>query len=414
MIKLLLIFCLSTSTWSAIEAQKAQFYWNYLNFTWPSEDAYNSALVDGLYIPENNIITGIKIYEDKLFLTLPRWKRGVPATLVSTPLTPVNNDRSPLLEPYPNWDMQKLDNCSAFQYVQSMEVDPLGRMWVLENGRTEFNTKQPRTNCPTRLVILDLKNGGKVLLDYPFPRDVVHIESVFANDIVVDHEDGGWAYITDTDSDFPGIIVFSLKDKTSWKVIHQSMKAKKEASKFVVNGTIFETNGPIDGIALSPVSDRGDRMLFYTPLASYEIFALPVHVIRDRQLSTTANIDQYVKRIGNKTSQTDGMVMSAMGDLYYGLLTEDSVAVWPSKSNSSFLQSQKLLIKDVETNQWPDTFAMDKEGKLWWTSNRIQRFMGGNVDMTEPNYHVISLDAGTRCYQYFEDGSAPDWPEIDN
>lgn len=155
-------------------------------------------------------------------------------------------------------------------------------------------------------------------------------------------------------------------------------------------------------------------MLFYTPLSSYEIFALPVHVIRDRQLSTTANIDQYVKRIGNKSSQTDGMMMSATGDLYYGLLTEDSVAVWPSRSNSSFLESQKRLVKNVENNQWPDTFAMDKEGRLWWTSNRIQRFMEGNVDLAEPNYHVISLDAGSRCYLYFEDGSAPEWPEIDN
>ena len=237
-------------------SQNVQYQWNYLNFTWPSTASHNQALQDGSYVPENTIITGIKVWKDRLYLTLPRWKTGVPVTLASTSIIQNSGDISPLLEPYPSWEMQQLDDCRAFQFVQSMEIDPQGRMWVLENGRTEF-LRQPRTKCPTRLVVLDLERNGQVLLDYVFPAHVVQKDSVFINDIVLDHEDGGWAYITDNDSNFPGIIVFSLKDKTSWKVTHPSMNAVPEAMQFIVNGTVFTVNGPVDGIALSPASTEG-------------------------------------------------------------------------------------------------------------------------------------------------------------
>lgn len=242
-------------------SEYVKYQWNYLNFTWPSAEAYKKALDDRSYIPENNVITGIKVWKDRLYLTLPRFKNGVPATLVSTPLHQV--DVAPLLEPFPNWEMQKLDDCSAFQYVQSMEIDLSGRMWVLENGRTEFMTNNQRTKCPARLVVLDLENNNEILMDYEFPSDVVHGDSVFINDIVLDHEDGGYAYITDTDVKFPGIIVFSLAERTSWKVTHESMRSEEKASSFVVNGTSFSIQGATDGIALSPASTEGKTVDSY-------------------------------------------------------------------------------------------------------------------------------------------------------
>lgn len=44
-------------------------------------------------------------------------------------------DGKPLLQPYPSWEMQTINNYSALQYVQSMEVDTQGRMWILDTGR---------------------------------------------------------------------------------------------------------------------------------------------------------------------------------------------------------------------------------------------------------------------------------------
>ena len=59
-----------------------------------------------------------------------------------------------IFRPYPSWEMQKIGRCSSFQFVQSMEIDPEGRMWMADNGYVG-NTKNPL--CPPKLYIIDLK-----------------------------------------------------------------------------------------------------------------------------------------------------------------------------------------------------------------------------------------------------------------
>ncbi|XP_058794953.1 protein yellow-like [Phymastichus coffea] len=402
--------CLLASLVPVSLAQEIIFEWNYLNFSWQSANVYEQAVSDKSYIPENNIISGIKVNRDRVYLTLPRWKNGVPATLVSIART--TEQKTPLLEPYPNWDMQKLDDCSALQYVQSMEIDPASRMWILENGRTEFLSDNPRSKCPARLIILDLLNDGQVLLDYQFPADVARRDSVILDDIVLDHEDGGWAYITDFDAEYPGIIVFSLRNRTSWKVTHpRSMRSSDEAREFRVEGTTFQLDGAVDGIALSPASASGDRTLYYSPLSSFELFSLPVSALRSRHLA--GEIDEYVETVGKKSSQTDGMQISATGVLYYGQLGESAVDQYDTlAAPSSFADDRRVFYRSSELNQWPDSFSMCDKGWLWWTSNRKQNFLGGNVDLDSPNYRVIAKEASGKSYQYFEDGTHPELPTI--
>lgn len=51
---------------------------------------------------QNVIPLGVERWKDRVFISTPRWKRGVPATLSSLPVTPTSP--SPNLQPYPNWD----------------------------------------------------------------------------------------------------------------------------------------------------------------------------------------------------------------------------------------------------------------------------------------------------------------------
>lgn len=59
------------------------YQWTHLNYTWPSEEHYRKALETKRYIPANNAPTGIKFFEQRMFLSIPRYRPGVPATLVS-------------------------------------------------------------------------------------------------------------------------------------------------------------------------------------------------------------------------------------------------------------------------------------------------------------------------------------------
>ena len=402
------------------------FQWKYINFTWPSSEARELAISGSQYRPENIAISGIKVWKGQMYLTIPRYRRGVPVTLAMTPAQPESaeyfgpngplriNITEPKLHPFPSWEMQQIGDCNAFQFVQSVEIDPLGRMWVIDTGRVYTLTSTPESKCPPRLVILNLNDNGAVLKSYEFPPEVASRDSVFLNDIVLDHEDGGYAYITDTSQDDPGIIVYSLRNNTSWKVRHNSMRAQEEARNFKVDKIYVSRAIHVNGIALSPAS-VSQRMVYYSPLSSFYLYAIPAVVLKNG----TRNVDTFVRELGRKSSQTDGIAMSASGVLYYGLLADDAVAYWntsqrgaPSYQIPSFATGQRIFSRDHALMQWPDSFAFDEDGYLWCVTNRLQNIFANMYDYRLDNFRVIKSNAKSRNYQYYEDGSVPVLPFI--
>lgn len=53
-----------------------KFQWQIIDFDWVDDKARRAAIVSKSYIPENNMPTGLARWNDKLFITIPRWKKG--------------------------------------------------------------------------------------------------------------------------------------------------------------------------------------------------------------------------------------------------------------------------------------------------------------------------------------------------
>ena len=72
--------------------------------------------------------------------------------------------------------MQKIGKCSSFQFIQSMEIDRDGLMWMPDNGYVG-STRNPL--CPPKMLIMDLKNNQliKVCNVYLFGNVAVHCKS---------------------------------------------------------------------------------------------------------------------------------------------------------------------------------------------------------------------------------------------
>lgn len=83
--QLLIVLLLGISYFLTAQANdnlRVAYHWKQVDFNYPSEAARANAISSGSFIPENVIPVGLEVYKTRLFLTLPRWKTGVPASLV--------------------------------------------------------------------------------------------------------------------------------------------------------------------------------------------------------------------------------------------------------------------------------------------------------------------------------------------
>lgn len=63
------------------------FQWRQLDFNFSSEAERQEAVNSREFIPENNLPLGLEVYGERLFVTVPRWKSGVAASLAYIKLT---------------------------------------------------------------------------------------------------------------------------------------------------------------------------------------------------------------------------------------------------------------------------------------------------------------------------------------
>ena len=77
----------------SLVAEFVSVNYNWTGSPWGSREA---AIASGAFIPENNVITGVAVFRDTVFVTVPRWRRGVPSTLNRL-------GAYGLLEPFPGW-----------------------------------------------------------------------------------------------------------------------------------------------------------------------------------------------------------------------------------------------------------------------------------------------------------------------
>lgn len=314
--------------------------------------------------------------------------------------------------------MNQRGNCSALQFVQGIAIDAFGVLWVVDSGRTETLIPSRSANiCGPKLMLFDLKRNGTLLHRYDFPEEVVARNTNYLNKIVVDDAFGGFAYITDNSGADPGIVVFSRRLNTSWKLREDnSMRAAVNAVAFAVNGSSLNFSIHIDGIAIGPYFDPNvaetasnsplhynenfERNVYYSPLSSYHLYSIPASVLRNPDFARTASPRQVLETVtdhGVKISQTDGMIMDNQGNLFYGLLKDSAIAQWDSYKPFT-LPNQRIVAKDDDFIQWTDGMTFDDEGHLYVVVNRLHNFVAGRLNPSEVNYRILRATTGTYSY----------------
>jgi hypothetical protein len=378
--------CLFSAFWSLsgspLYAQDATLLYEFvsLNYTWDASHLYSDYLSSQKFIPENNLLAGINVDSNgDIYLTVPRWRNGIPATLNKF------NQEAQTLTPFPSWDIQiegSTDYKNSLQNCQSMTINSkTHQMWVIEVGRRNFfsDDKSLFIDSPPGFWIVDLNNHDAIIDKFYFPSNIIDLHNSFLNDIALD-ENNQIAYFSDA-WDKGAIIGFNQQTRDTYRYSGKSTQNDPSYS-MIINGKnygrfIFTT--PIDGISLS----EDGLSIYYSAVQGTKLYRIATAILKDFSL-TNSDIDKHVELIGTK-EPSDG-IKYINGKLYWGALTTSNYHYLPI-STSTFPNMTKEVIKSTEqpeTMEWIDTFAIDLSTRifLYFVSNRLDQYSVHSMDFT--------------------------------
>ncbi|KAG5881609.1 hypothetical protein JTB14_030306 [Gonioctena quinquepunctata] len=364
------------------------FQWNIIDYEYPTEDARTKAILTGRFKPENNLPVGIEIWNDKMFVSVPRWKEGIPATLNYIPLnSPVKNPR---LIPFPDWSSNELGNCEK----------------ALKNNATDYGYWTQR------------------LRRYELRPEDTNANTFIAN-IAVDlgsNCDDAYAYLSDELG--YGLITYSFRENKSWRFTHSYFMPDPLRGDYTIDNLNFQWGEEgIFGMSLTPLKADGYRLLYFSPLASHREFVVSTQTLRNSSKVEDGWFDFYALAERGPNSHTTSRVMDNNGIQFFNLIDQNAIGCWNSAKEYN---SENHGIVDKDDNQliFPADVKVDRNGNIWVISDRMSNFLMASLDYNDVNFRVFFapidlLVKGTICecekpveynsisnYQHF-DGRTP-------
>lgn len=235
--------------------------WTGASFDWPCSSTKSLYKSSGKYISKNVIATRAQIVGDDVFVALPRYKSGVPATLAKTNFK--KGQCSAVLKPFPCWASQEEGNCQSLQSVVDIVVDKNDIVWALDVG--VVNTlESPVRKCPPKVVAMSAKTG-KVLKIISLDELVVATSRL--QYLVVDYATDNRCFVYISDAAQRSIIVYDVQASRGFRVI---------LPKAVTAGC---PKRDVLYLALARKS-CGTSVLYFTYLSSPNLFLIKTEFLR--------------------------------------------------------------------------------------------------------------------------------------
>jgi hypothetical protein len=218
----------------------------------------------GKFIPKNNIATRAQISRDQVFFAMPRYRKGIPATLVKARLRR-GGSCAVTFEPFPCWSMQEEEKCSALQSVVDIVMDGQDLLWVLDTGVVNTLEEEPTANCPPKVLAFNVRNG-KLVKTITF--DGLINKSSRLQYLTVDYGRDGRPFLYVSDAAARAIIVYDVQASRGYRVVLPRAVSEGCKKKDVLY------------LALTRKS-CGTSTLYFTYLCSNKMFSIKTDFLRD-------------------------------------------------------------------------------------------------------------------------------------
>ncbi|XP_026667542.1 uncharacterized protein LOC108622777 [Ceratina calcarata] len=367
---------------------RVAFQWKQLEYEWPSNET--KLLFPG-YKQEDNLPLGLEITSNRIFVTVPRWRRGVVSSLNYFYMN--DTRESPTLIPYPSWEAHEYKDGKVPEIISTFRIraDRCERLWVLDTGFTDM-LDTPEQHAPPALLVYDLRND-QLLRKFVIPEDQKTADYLFANIAVEDYScEDSYAYLGDLAG--PGLVVYSWKSDKSWLVKHHFFESDPKFSDFNVSGIAFHWTDGLFGMSLQPTNDGYSTMYFH-PLSSNMEYSVSTKLLRDPERATSKdNVNEFhaLGSRGDNGHSSVSFLDPNTGVLFYALTNMNAIACWKPQ-NMFTLEQQGIIYEDNITMVFPNDLKVDRNGNIWVLSDRLPSFMYAHLDPDDYNFRILTGSA---------------------
>jgi sugar lactone lactonase YvrE len=318
---------------------------------------------------------------NRIFVCFPRWGDEVTFTVAEVrdgecsayPLEGMYQAHTPTAS-----DVDQGDYEATLLSVQSVVVDPVNRLWLLDTGSPMF---QPTRFGGPKLVSVDLA-ANRVSQVILIPEQAA-LSTTYLNDVRFDLRRGamGMAFITDSSDQGPnGIIVVDLATGECWRRLHDHPSTKAEGlDQFrpVVEGRPLLQRDPSGGTSPLAVGANGIAMgaggnrLYYCPLAGRRLYSVSIDAIVDQSLDPS-EVNATVRDEGDRGGGADGLESDEEGRIY--ATNYEHNAVLRRRTDGEW----ETLVYDPRL-LWPDAIWLAQNGFLYIIANQLHR---------QPRFHA--------------------------
>uniref|UniRef100_A0A1Y9H2F4 Yellow protein n=1 Tax=Anopheles dirus TaxID=7168 RepID=A0A1Y9H2F4_9DIPT len=358
----------------------------------------------------NNIPMGATHHKKRLFITIPRRRPGVPATLNVIDLEKVApGDRSPPLRAYPTYPINELQpqyapDLRRLVSVYRTKVDACERLWFVDTGMLEYPDNRLQLQRP-QLWIIDLKLD-QLVRRFTIPESIVP-EGVGMASLTVDVEpsdcEQAYAYIPDLVAN--AIHVYGMRENDMWSFSHPSFVHDRAQAAFNVAGQQFEWDDGVFSIALGQNdTEAGSKLVYYHPMVSTTEFGTFANVLQNRLIARSGNYGGLFETLGVRGPNTQSTMHHydpRTGVLFYAEVNRNSIGCWNTRQ---IFDAGNHAVVHLDNREliYPTDLTSDSDGTLWVMTNNLPIWIYSRLNESDFNFRLWRQDPavailGTKC-----------------
>uniref|UniRef100_A0A1Y9HAK8 Yellow protein n=1 Tax=Anopheles farauti TaxID=69004 RepID=A0A1Y9HAK8_9DIPT len=358
----------------------------------------------------NNLPMGATHHNNRIFITIPRRRPGIPATLNVIDLAKVaSGDRSPPLTAYPTYPINELQpqyapDLRRLVSVYRTKVDACERLWFVDTGMLEYPDNRLQLQRP-QLWVIDLKRD-RLVRRFTIPESIVR-EGVGMASLAVDVEptDCGRAFAYIPDLVANAIHVYGLHENDMWSFRHPSFVRDPTLAALNVAGQQFEWDDGVFSIAIGEnVTGLQSKLVYYHPMVSTSEFGTFANVLQSKLIARSGNYEQLFGALGSRGPNTQSTMHHydrRTGVLFYAEVNRNSLGCWNTRQLFD-AGNHAVVHLDNREFVYPADLTSDSDGTLWVLTNNLPVWIYSRLNESEVNYRLWRQDPavairGTKC-----------------